>query len=405
MLKTMKRKWLRVACATMVASSAGFAVAAPVQAQEEAEFVQKIRVLAQAGDEDGEDEDSKEEEIIVKVDGSGKLPKVWLGVMLKEIEGDLAEYLGEVEGVLVGEVMDDSPAEKAGLKKGDVLKAVNDKELEETQVLMSLLADTEVGEALAFEILRNGKEMELKVKPAKRPKRFAGGGVFIPEDMGIDLDLEIDADEINGDVLKALKRLKVGDDDINVFRFGGPGLAIRGGKDAKGASSNNRIAVINNNGENLKVEVNQKDGGPATITVTKDDETEKYTEKDLEELSDDVLKIVKPMLGGDDARIEIRNMPMVLETLEGRLNNEDLQEKLREMAEKHRIIITGQAEEAEKQAAKAREAVEKAMKSQRKIVQGVRIKNQEMEELRSLVEELKQEVKELRSKLKEKGEE
>jgi predicted metalloprotease with PDZ domain len=86
--------------------------------------------------------------------------------------------VGEVEdeqGVVVGQVVADGPAAKAGLKNGDIITRVDGREIDSPDTLQNVLAKHKPGETLNFHVKRNGKEKMLKVTLGKAPKEPAIG--------------------------------------------------------------------------------------------------------------------------------------------------------------------------------------------------------------------------------------
>jgi S1-C subfamily serine protease len=91
----------------------------------------------------------------------------YLGVYLQELTSDLKKSLDldeSVEGVLVSGVVEDSPAEEAGLEDGDVLISFDGKKVYSVSKLTSLVRKTSPGTGVALVIIRDGKEKKLKVK-------------------------------------------------------------------------------------------------------------------------------------------------------------------------------------------------------------------------------------------------
>ncbi|MDA8338426.1 MAG: PDZ domain-containing protein, partial [Nitrospiraceae bacterium] len=71
--------------------------------------------------------------------------------------------LKEPKGALVGGVVNGSPAEKAGVKRGDVIIAFNGKDIKQMSDLPRMVAETPVGKTVDIKVIRNGKEMDLKI--------------------------------------------------------------------------------------------------------------------------------------------------------------------------------------------------------------------------------------------------
>lgn len=121
----------------------------------------------------------------------------WLGVAIQDISEDLAESFGlsEPEGVLISDVTPDSPAEKAGMQRGDVVVGYQGKEIEDTNDLRNLVAQTPVGTQASLEVLRDNKPVQLTVDIGEQPADlFARPGMpgeqkaEPPRDYGMSLD-------------------------------------------------------------------------------------------------------------------------------------------------------------------------------------------------------------------------
>ena len=95
----------------------------------------------------------------------GRTKRGWLGVLIQEISDDIAEGLGmeTADGSLVSSATEGGPAEKAGVKTGDVIIKFNNIEIKNMRELPKVVASTAVGQSVPLVILRNGKEMTLNV--------------------------------------------------------------------------------------------------------------------------------------------------------------------------------------------------------------------------------------------------
>ena len=95
----------------------------------------------------------------------------WLGIQIQDITQDVAEYykLSDRGGVLVFQVLPDGPAEKAGLKDGDIIKNFDGTPIQHTRQLIDLVGRTQAGRGLPVEILRDGKRQQLRVEIGERP--------------------------------------------------------------------------------------------------------------------------------------------------------------------------------------------------------------------------------------------
>ncbi|MFP3927472.1 MAG: DegQ family serine endoprotease [Desulfobacteraceae bacterium] len=96
----------------------------------------------------------------------GKVVRGWLGVMIQAITPELQEKLGleSQKGALVGDVTPDGPADKAGVKRGDVIVSFAGKEVKEMNELPMMVGSTAVGEVVELVVIRNGEKKTLEVK-------------------------------------------------------------------------------------------------------------------------------------------------------------------------------------------------------------------------------------------------
>ncbi len=101
----------------------------------------------------------------------GQVTRGWIGVEPVELNSDLAETFGikQTEGVIITGVLQNGPAFKAGLKPGDVLLAVGEKDVRNVSELLTLIAAQTPGNAVKMRIKRRNVDMSLDVTPAQRP--------------------------------------------------------------------------------------------------------------------------------------------------------------------------------------------------------------------------------------------
>lgn len=93
-----------------------------------------------------------------------------LGVAIQNLEGQLAEYFGTSQGVLISRVDADSPAARAGLKAGDVVTAINGKAVTEPSDLIEAVQAVEDGATLTLDYTRDKKAQTTKATlPAREP--------------------------------------------------------------------------------------------------------------------------------------------------------------------------------------------------------------------------------------------
>src|SRR5579884_834409 len=96
----------------------------------------------------------------------GHVIRGWLGVEIQEVIPDLAQSfsLAKPEGALVASVVEDGPAAKAGVKRGDIILKFNGRPVPDEHHLPEMVAQTPINGTVPLEILRDGKKMTLDVK-------------------------------------------------------------------------------------------------------------------------------------------------------------------------------------------------------------------------------------------------
>ncbi len=118
----------------------------------------------------------------------GEVRRAWLGVQVQDVNQAIADYYGlaRPQGVLVARVNEDTPAEKAGLKEGDVILAVDDRQVDSVAQLRNTVSLLPVGHEAALQIMRGDDTMTRTVTLAELPDQptvasSRGGG---PTDEG-----------------------------------------------------------------------------------------------------------------------------------------------------------------------------------------------------------------------------
>jgi len=103
---------------------------------------------------------------------NGSVTRPYIGIIMQDMTKDLADYfdLKEQKGVIIADVIPDSPAEKAGLTRGDVLLKINDTEIKDTNAVSELISKSKINDKLVLMILRNGQTQFTSVTIGKRPE-------------------------------------------------------------------------------------------------------------------------------------------------------------------------------------------------------------------------------------------
>ena len=107
--------------------------------------------------------------VFAQLKDHGKVTRGWLGVMIQQVTTDLAENFGLERpiGALVGQVIPDSPADKAGIKAGDVIIEYNGKEISQMSMLPAMVANTDVGNKADVVIIRDAEKQTITVEIGK----------------------------------------------------------------------------------------------------------------------------------------------------------------------------------------------------------------------------------------------
>ncbi len=104
-------------------------------------------------------------EILPQLMDKGRYVRGWLGVSITDMTEKLAKEhkMDRPKGVLISSVMKDNPAEKAGMRNGDVVISFNGTDVNDVRELQRLVAGTHINREVEVKIIRNGKEKILKV--------------------------------------------------------------------------------------------------------------------------------------------------------------------------------------------------------------------------------------------------
>ncbi|MFZ5998457.1 MAG: DegQ family serine endoprotease [Nitrospirota bacterium] len=112
--------------------------------------------------------------VIESIVKKGKVVRGWLGVSVQPLTPELARQFSikDERGALIGDVTEESPAEKAGLQRGDVIVEYNGKSVGDPTAFRNMVANTPVGKEVAITILRDGKTKTLKATIAELPSEM-----------------------------------------------------------------------------------------------------------------------------------------------------------------------------------------------------------------------------------------
>jgi hypothetical protein len=210
----------------------------------------------------------------------------WLGVQVAAVPELAKRQLGIEHGLAVGEVVPDSPAAKADIRRFDILTKVNDHELTDLDDLVKAVEASE-GKEITITILRDGKQQTANVIAAKRPANQRLDVIVKPEV----------AEEIRRveDALRKLKA-KTGDGGIN-FYVPRPGVVAPRAEMNRVWSKMFGEATRAEFPTDLSIRVTKDGDQPAKIHVQRKDKEWDVTEDTLNELPEDIRPHVERYVG------------------------------------------------------------------------------------------------------------
>ncbi|MEG1610367.1 MAG: DegQ family serine endoprotease [Bilophila sp.] len=118
------------------------------------------------------------ERIVDQLKHDKKVSRGWIGVTIQDLDDNGAKALGltESKGALIGSVLSGEPADKAGMKDGDVVIEVNGKPVEDSSALLRAIATEAPGSNVKLTVLRGGEKKELTVQLGERNTKTADLG-------------------------------------------------------------------------------------------------------------------------------------------------------------------------------------------------------------------------------------
>lgn len=190
-------------------------------------------VTGAARAEDGKDKEVKKVQRVVVVDKDGKrqvfegdgalMRRGYLGINLTELTPELRSHFGvpEGEGVMVSKVEDGSPADKAGVKVGDILTSVDGQAVKSSWDIMAKVRRLEDGQQVPLEIWRNGRAQNVTATVVERERsEFDVGPMFFRGGKdGEPLVFHMDRDKMQGWKPEDFEKLKEKFGEGNVIRI------------------------------------------------------------------------------------------------------------------------------------------------------------------------------------------
>jgi len=133
----------------------------------------------------------------------GRVTRGWLGVTIQTVTAEIKDKfdLESMEGALVAEVVEDSPAEKGGIQRGDVIIRFDGKKVKEMTALPPMVAQTPVGKEAEIVVIRNGEEKHLTVEIAELEEKSLTAA---PRDTEIEEEFGLSVQELTPELAEAL---------------------------------------------------------------------------------------------------------------------------------------------------------------------------------------------------------
>lgn len=339
-------------------------------------------------------------------------PKIWLGIGLKGIEGDLATYLGSSTGVFIESVLPDSPAAEAKLQEGDVVLEFQGQKVSGPAALVRALRAVKAVESdskdeakavtypsVALTILRRGQEMKVELTPLQRPANLEVAGVAEGEEIP---------------------------EVTNIFKFGQPGEATLNLIKPFNKTVSNIVVVVKEDGKEYIARVERNGDEPAKIIVTEGKEERQLREDQLGQLPEKVHEAIKNALkanhlqlqfksgdakDGDDVKTKEQAFDEVREQLEKAMKQVaggEIDIELKNLAEslkaagQGRVIIVDpdKLQDVRKMTEDAKAMAKKWAEAGAEQVRGFSSMPEQIKELKQQVDELRKQVEELRDELK-----
>jgi len=114
---------------------------------------------------------SSVKQVMEQIIANGTVTRGWIGVEAQEITAELAQSfkLASIEGALIAGVIRGSPADRAGMRPGDILVAVDGKRVKDPSGMLNLVTALAPGKSAKLKVLREQKELDVTVDVGRRP--------------------------------------------------------------------------------------------------------------------------------------------------------------------------------------------------------------------------------------------
>ena len=118
-------------------------------------------------------------DVVAQLQAHGRVSRGWLGVEIQSVSPEIASSLGlkEPKGSIVANVVPGSPASKAGIEQGDVVTAIDGKEVEDSRDLTRRVATVVAGSNASFTVMRQGSPKTIKVQIGAQPEEKVAANI------------------------------------------------------------------------------------------------------------------------------------------------------------------------------------------------------------------------------------
>lgn len=183
--------------------------------------------------------------VVNQLRDKGGVERGFLGVGIQNLDPKLSEWLGiqETQGALVTEVQKDSPAEKAGIKKDDVIIEFNGFPITDAPSLRNRVASTKPGTKAKVVLIRNKERMEVEVEVGKKPSE---GNISVTTEEGKQVDIGISVQNLTEDLAKQFGYKETEGVIVTSVEPGSP-ADLKGVKEGMLIKEVNRVPVRNVN--------------------------------------------------------------------------------------------------------------------------------------------------------------
>jgi serine protease Do len=109
-------------------------------------------------------------DVVQQLKNKGKVDRGWLGVVIQDVDKDLAASFGldKPQGALIAQMEPNGPAEKSGLRVGDIILRFNERELNVSSDLPYVVGSIKAGSSIPVDIIRKGKKRTINVTVGSR---------------------------------------------------------------------------------------------------------------------------------------------------------------------------------------------------------------------------------------------